>query len=87
VEATLISSHLPLLEYELLNRICGIEPNYLGQLNALGFQAHYVPPKAMNMLENLNFGHQRLGQLKSRIEDSELYLRNSDFSPFLISML
>jgi hypothetical protein len=82
VEATLISSRLPLLEYELLNRICSIEPNYLGQLNVLGFQAHYIPLKAMDMLENLNFGHQRLGQLRSKIEDGELYLRNSDLVLF-----
>jgi hypothetical protein len=87
VEATLISSHLPLLEYELLNRICSIDPSYLGQLNALGFQAHYVPPKAMNMLDNLNFGHQRLGQLKSKIEDSELYLRNSDLVLFNLNAI
>jgi formiminoglutamase len=87
IEATLISSHLPLLEYELLNRICSLEPNYLGQLNVLGFQAHYIPLKAMDMLENLNFGHQRLGQLKNRIEDSELYLRNSDLVLFNLNAM
>lgn len=87
VEVTLISSHLPLLEYELLNRICNIEPNYLGQLNAIGFQAHYIPPKAMDILENLNFGYQRLGQLKSRLEDGELYLRNSDLVLFDLNAL
>jgi hypothetical protein len=77
IETTLISSHLPVLEYQLLNRICNYEPNFLQNINALAFQAHYIPPKALDTLENLNFGHHRLGALKQNIEDSELYLRNS----------
>jgi hypothetical protein len=87
LETTLISSHLPLLEYELLNRICTLEPSYLGQLNVLGFQAHYVPPKALDMLENLNFGHLRLGQLRNKLEDAELYLRDTDLVLFDINAL
>ncbi|PCJ63171.1 MAG: hypothetical protein COA58_16405 [Bacteroidetes bacterium] len=78
IETSLISSHLPLLEYQLLRRICTYKPNYLSNINAIAFQSHYIPPKALDTLENLNFGHLRLGTLKSDIEESEIYLRNSE---------
>jgi formiminoglutamase len=82
VEATLISSHLPILEYQLLNRICAHTPNYLKNLNVLGFQSHYIPPKALDTLENLNFGYMRLGALKANIEEAEVYLRDAYLTLF-----
>ena len=80
VEATLVTSHLPILEYQLLNRICAHTPKYLKNVNVLGFQSHYIPPKAMNTLENLNFGYMRLGALKANIEEAEVYLRDADLT-------
>lgn len=82
VELSLISSHLPLLEYELLHRICTSEPNYLENINAIGFQAHYIPPRALDMLENLNFNHFRLGNIKTQIDEAELHLRNATLTLF-----
>lgn len=82
VELSLISSHLPLLEYELLHRICTSEPNYLNNINAIGFQAHYIPPRALDMLENLNFNHFRLGNIKTQIDEAEIYLRNATLTLF-----
>jgi len=82
IELSLISSHLPLLEYELLNRICTQEPNYLKTINAIGFQAHYVPPRALDMLENLNFNHHRLGNIKGDLGETEIYLRNANITLF-----
>ena len=80
LETTLISSHLPILEYQLLNRICSRTPNYLKNINVLGFQSHYIPPKALDTLENLNFGYMRLGALKVNIEEAEVYLRDADLT-------
>lgn len=77
VELAYISSHLPLLEYELLNRICIYEPNFLKNLSTLGFQSHYIPPKAMDILENLSFDHMRLGSIRHSLEEAEIYLRNA----------
>lgn len=82
VELTLISSHLPLLEYELLSRICKREPNYLGNISVVGFQAPYIPPRALDMLENLNFNHFRLGHIKERLEETEIHLRNATITLF-----
>jgi formiminoglutamase len=82
IELSLISAQLPMLEYELLHRICAHQPNLLLTIHALAFQAHYIPPKAIDTLENLNFGHYRLGAIKSNIEDAELHLRNSAITLF-----
>ncbi len=82
VQLSLISSHLPLLEYELLHRICTSEPNYLDTINAIGFQAPYIAPNALQMLENLNFNHYRLGNLKTQLDETEIYLRNATLTLF-----
>ena len=82
IELSLISAHLPLLEYELLHRICTREPNYLRNINAIGFQAPYIAPHALNMLENLHFNHYRLGNLKTQLDETEIYLRNATLTLF-----
>ncbi|MBT6236144.1 MAG: hypothetical protein HOI49_08690 [Bacteroidetes bacterium] len=82
IELAWISAHLPLLEYELLHRIIAHEPNYLQNLSAIGFQSHHIPPKAMMLLENLNFDHYRLGEVNNQIDDAELYLRNASLTLF-----
>lgn len=82
VELALISAYLPLLEYQLLHRICTSEPNYLKNINVLGFQAHYTPPRALDMLENMNFNHLRLGALKTQIEEAEVLLRDAHIALF-----
>ena len=87
VNLSLISSHLPMLEYQVLHRICRHQPNFLQNINAIGFQAHYSPPKALDTLENLNFGHLRLGKIKTDIEEVELHLRHSDITLFDINSI
>ena len=78
VDISYISARLPILKGELLDRIITHQPNYLLNLNAIGFQGHYLPAKAMDVLQNLNFGHVRLGALKQNTEDAELLLRNTN---------
>lgn len=82
VELALISAHLPVLEYQLLHRICTSEPNYLKNINVLGFQAHYTPPRALEMLENLTFNHLRLGVIKTTIDEAEVLLRDAHLALF-----
>jgi hypothetical protein len=56
-------------------------------MHAIAFQAPYIASKAIDTLENLNFGHFRLGAIKNNIEDAELYLRNSAITLFDMNAL
>ncbi len=85
VEFSLISHKLPIADYEMLNRICTSTPNYLTNINSLAFQAQYISPKSLDVFENLNFGHYRLGSIKTNKEDAELYLRNAGITLFDIN--
>ena len=87
IEISLVSSHIPVMEFQLLNRICSKESNNLLNINAIGFQSHFIAPKALDIFENLNFGYLRLGRLKASLEDSELYLRNSALTLFDIGAI
>lgn len=78
IDFTYLSSHLPLLENEFLHRICTSDPNYLLNLNVIGFQRHFIPRKSLDTLENLGFNHLRLGALKGKVEKAEPLIRNTD---------
>lgn len=82
IEATLVAHNFPVLEYQLLNRMCTRSPNYLTNLNAIGFQAHYLTPKSLETFENMKFGHMRLGLVKTQLQDTELYVRDSSLILF-----
>ena len=82
IDVSMISAMLPILEGELLDGIIKHQPNYLLNLNAIGFQGHYIPAKSLDVLQNLNFGHVRLGTLKKNAEDAELLLRNTNLVLF-----
>ncbi len=87
IDLTFISSKLPLLEGELLDRIIKNEKSHLTNLNALGFQGHYIPSKALDVLQHMNFGHVRLGTLKKNIDEAELLIRNSNMVVFNIDVV
>lgn len=87
IEFSLISHKLPIADYEMLNRICTTKPNYLSNINALAFQAQYISAKALDVFESLNFGHYRLGSIKTNREDAELYLRNAGITLFDINSI
>ncbi|MBT8327294.1 MAG: hypothetical protein KJP21_06190 [Bacteroidia bacterium] len=82
MDLTFISSKLPILEGELLDRIIKNEENHLINLNAIAFQSHCIPPKALDVIQNLSFGHVRLGALKKNIDEAELLIRNSNMIVF-----
>jgi formiminoglutamase len=86
-ELSLISAQLPLLEYQLLHRICTEYSDHLATLNVLAFQAPLIPSKAIDTLQNMNFGHYRLGAIKTNMEDAELYLRNAGVTLFDINAI
>ncbi|MBR9860508.1 hypothetical protein GYB22_07110 [bacterium] len=86
-DITNISADLPLAEEEVLEKIVLHEPNYLFNLNALGFQGHYVPAKAFDTLLNMGFEHMRLGTLKSNVEEAEPLIRNTNIFAFDIGAI
>ncbi|MGB1037031.1 MAG: arginase family protein [Bacteroidia bacterium] len=87
IEATLIAHNFPVKDYQLLNRMCTSSPNYLKNLNAIGFQAHFLTPKSLETFENMRFGHMRLGLVKTQLEDTELYVRDSALVLFDINAI
>ncbi len=82
LEATIISPTIDLDKHAFLNKICLHEPNLLFNINALGYQSHYVPEKAVSTLRKLYFNPIRLGVLRSNLADIEPVLRNTDMTSF-----
>mgnify|MGYP000851609951 CR=1 FL=1 len=87
VDISMISAMLPILEGELLDGILKHQPNFLLNLNAIGFQGHYIPVKSLDVMQNLSFGHVRLGTLKKNVEDAELLLRNTNLVLFDVGVI
>ncbi|MFY0644468.1 MAG: hypothetical protein JXR19_08375 [Bacteroidia bacterium] len=87
LDLTFVSSKLPLLDGEVLSRICQMRPNQLFNINALAYQSHFIPFKSQDILTKLNFSQLRLGSLKAKLEDAEPLIRNSHLFIFDIDAL
>ena len=87
IEVSYLSSKLPLLDGEVLDSIVSHQPNHLFRLNPMGFQGHFLPPRALDVVQNLNFGHLRLGALTKNVEEAELLLRNTHLSIFHLNAI
>jgi formiminoglutamase len=87
LEATIISPRIDLSNHAFLNKICLHEPNFLFNINTLGYQTHYVQDKAVSMLRKLYFNPVRLGILRSSLSDVEPVLRNTDMTLFDIGAI
>lgn len=82
LECSLISAHIELEEKDFLNRICLNEPNFLFNVNALGYQSHYVKPQAISALQKMYFNPIRLGHLRGNLAETEPLFRNTDMAVF-----
>jgi hypothetical protein len=82
LDMTYVSATLPFARNEVLGKICAHQPNYLFNMNLLGFQGHYVSPQSIETIHNMGFDFIRLGALKSSIEDAEPLLRNTNLFSF-----
>ena len=76
-----------LASYSYLSKIISHKPSYLFHYNNIGYQSFFVSNIAVEMLENMNFDHVRLGNLKNRFEDIEPLMRDTDFLSFDISSI
>lgn len=87
IDLSFVSAKIPILEGELLHKICIHEPSNLFNINVFAHQGHLVPEACLETLSKMNFEQCRLGQLKSKPEQIEPLLRNSDFVLFDINAL
>lgn len=70
-----------------LNRILGQEKSYLLHLSLLGYQKHFVNPRALKMFQEQQFDYVRLGHIKSQMEELEPMIRDADFLSFDMSAI
>lgn len=78
VDVTMVSADLPIMEGEVLSRVCLHKPNYLFNINAMGFQSHMVPYQSLDIMNKLGFNQIRLGELKSKVDEAEPLIRNTN---------
>ena len=78
LDVTCVSPYLPIMEAELLSRICEHKPNYLFNINALGFQSHHVPYRSLDIMNKLGFNQLRLGHMRAKPDEAEPLIRNTD---------
>ena len=52
-----------------LKKIISYKPNYLFNFINIGYQIFFVKPEEVNLLENLNFELNRLGDIKNNIHN------------------
>lgn len=78
-EVTLLTPYFDLEEHNHFHRICVHEPNFLFNLNILGYQSYYVNPDELLALEKMYFNPVRLGLLRGNMQESEPVLRNTHF--------
>ena len=54
------------------------QPNYLFDYVALGYQTYFVGEEMVQLMDELNFGARRLGEVQPAMEKAEPVLRHSD---------
>ena len=86
-QITCVSSKIPVSEKQLLNKIHGDDPENICKINALAYQNNFVSPEELATSKSKNYSILRLGNLKKNIEESELYLRNSNLVLFDIDAI
>lgn len=79
IDMTYVAADLPVMPGQVLSQICEHQPNYLFNINALGFQSHGVPSQCLDIMEKLGFNQMRLGQLKGSPEEAEPWIRNTNY--------
>lgn len=78
MEYVCITPDFDLKNENYLRSICTHKPNYLFNINILGYQTYLVENDSLEVLQKLYFEANRLGALKKDISDTEPMLRNAD---------
>ena len=70
-----------------INKILGQEKNYLLHLSLIGYQKHFVNPRALQLFQKQQFDHVRLGHIKGNMKELEPIIRDADFLSFDMSTI
>lgn len=68
-----------------LNKILGQEKSYLLHLSLIGYQKHFVNPRALQLFQEQQFEYIRLGHIKDNMIELEPIIRDADFLSFDMS--
>ncbi len=74
-------------DFYYLNQILDKKDHSLFNLSMVGFQSHFVDPKAVSMFQEKGYELDRLGRVKYNLEEIEPSLRDADFISFDISAI
>ena len=72
----------PLNSQTFLNHIILHEPDFLFNINSIGYQSYFVSREAVDMYDKLYFNSSRLGQIMGQIEYAEPLVRSADMLSF-----
>jgi len=70
-----------------LNKILGQEKSYLLHLSLIGYQKHFVNPRALQLFKEQQFDYVRLGHIQNNIKELEPIIRDADFLSFDMSTI
>jgi arginase family enzyme len=82
LEYICVSADFDLKNETYLRKICTYQPNYLFNINVLGYQTYLVEDDSLNVIHKLFFEANRLGPLKKDMTDTEPMIRNADMLTF-----
>lgn len=68
-----------------LNQILKKQETYLFNLGLIGYQSHYVDPAVLRYFAKNNFDYQRLGYIRSHLNEAEPIIRDADMVSIDIS--
>jgi arginase family enzyme len=77
-DVSIITPKINLIQDNFVTRIIEAEPDFLFNLNILGFQGHYSSAEHINTLNKMHFNTMRLGYLKTHMTETEPIVRNTD---------
>lgn len=76
------SEKAPLNSQTFLNHIILHEPDFLFNVNSIGYQSYFVSREAVDLYEKLYFNATRVGELAGKIEYAEPLVRSADMLSF-----
>lgn len=82
VECSVVSPRIEIDGDGYLRKISLHEPNVLFNMNVLAYQSHYAGTESVLALHKMYFNTVRLGMLRSKIQEIEPVLRNTDLFAF-----
>ncbi len=68
--------------HSYLSRIIVHQPNFLFNYTNIGYQSYFVNQDAMQLMKNLFFDINRLGNIRANISETEPMVRNADMLTF-----